>query len=182
MSIIGVHRRSSAAHNEPSWYALRTRSNFEKHVVSELALKGVDHYLPCLREIRWWKDRRKEIEEPLFRGYVFTRFADNPVNRLQVLKTLGAVNILGQGAQIEPIPDAEIDSIRAMLAANVRCFVHPFLREGCRVRVRRGPLKGLEGLLVRFKNDARLVISVNLLSQSVAAEIDIGDVQYCGVS
>lgn len=165
---------------EEKWYAVRTRSNFEKRVSDELAQKGVDCYLPCLREIRQWKDRRKEIMQPLFAGYVFTRFADSNAGRLRILSTAGVVRILGQGTEIEAIPDNEIESIRAMLSANVRCHIHPFLREGSRVRVRRGPLKGLEGLLMRFKNDVRLVVSVGLLSQAVAAEIDIGDVEYAG--
>lgn len=159
---------------------MRTRSNFEKRVADELAYKGVSCYLPCLHEVRQWKDRRKEIRRPLFAGYVFARFADSGAMRIHVLSASGAVRILGRGSQIEAIPDAEIDSVRAMLAANVRCYAHPFLREGSRVRVRRGPLRGLEGLLIRFKNDARLVVSVGLLSQAVAAEIDIGDVEYAG--
>lgn len=160
------------------WYAVRTRSNFEKRVAEELSVKGVHCYLPCLREIRLWKDRRKEVSQPLFSGYVFVRFADTGEERLRVLKTFGVVNILGQGSRLEPIPDQEIASVQAMLASNLRCAAHPLLREGCRVRLRRGALKGLEGLLVRFKNGFRLVVSIGLLSQSVSAEVDVSDVEY----
>lgn len=160
------------------WYAVRTRSNFEKRVAEELKAKGVTCYLPCLRELRAWKDRRKEIEQPLFNGYVFARFADTGENRLRILKTTGVVHILGQSSQIEAIPDVEIASIRAMLEANVRCFVHPLLREGSKVRIRRGALKGVEGHLVRFKNGFRLVVSIELLSQAVAAEVNISDVEH----
>ncbi|HUQ93582.1 MAG TPA: UpxY family transcription antiterminator [Bryobacteraceae bacterium] len=162
------------------WYAVRTRSNFEWRVTAELSAKGVECFLPSVRQIRQWKDRRKEIDQPLFSGYVFSRFAGNAQSRVRILSTTGAVSILGTGSQIEPIPDREIDQIRTMLAAKVNCFAHPFLQEGCCVRVRRGPLKGLSGLLDRFKNNTRLVLSVSLLSQSVAAEVDISDVEYVG--
>jgi transcription antitermination factor NusG len=96
--------------------------------------------------------------------------------RLRVLRTPGAVRILGSGVAIEPVPDSELEAVRRMLLASQDCIPHPFLREGAKVRVRRGPLKGIEGLLVEFKNRGRLVVSVNLLSQSVATEVDLRDV------
>ena len=117
------------------------------------------------------------IEAPVFPGYVLARFADSLKTRLQVLRTAGAVRILGPGGEIEPVPEAEIESIRRLLHAGVPCFAHPFLREGAWVRVKSGPLRGLEGLLVRVKNKGRLVLSVALLSQAVATEMDISDVE-----
>ncbi len=159
------------------WYALYTRSNFEKRVAAELAAKQVDAYLPLVREVHHWKDRQKQVEIPVFPGYVFARFVDRPQTRLGVLRTSGAVRILGSGNRIEPVPDPEIEAIRRLLQAQVPCFAHPFLKEGAWVRVRRGPLQDVEGLLIRVKNRTRLVLSVTLLSQSVATEIDITDVQ-----
>ena len=161
----------------PLWYAVYTRSNFEKRVATELAAKNVEHYLPVVPQLHQWKDRRKMIDVPVFPGYVFARFPDSLQARLRVLRTAGAVRILGQGERIEPVPDAEIESIRRLLKANVPCFAHPFLREGAWVRVKRGPLRGLEGLLVRVKSRSRLVLSVTLLSQSVATEMDTSDVE-----
>ena len=161
----------------PLWYAVYTRSNFEKRVATELAAKNVEHYLPVVPQLHQWKDRRKMIDVPVFPGYVFARFRDSFITRLQVLRTAGTVRILGQGERIEPVPDAQIESIQRLLKANVPCFAHPFLREGAWVRVKRGPLRGLEGLLVRVKSKSRLVLSVTLLSQSVATEIDISDVE-----
>ena len=155
-----------------SWYAVHTRSNFEHRVATEFAGKGLQGYLPSYEERRQWKDRQKNITVPLFPGYLFVCIHDLPSDRLSVLKTRGVVTILGNTNGIEPVPEKEIAAVRQLLDARVNCFGHPFLREGTRVRVKRGALRGLEGFLVRIKNEARLVISVNLIGQSVAAEID----------
>jgi transcription antitermination factor NusG len=161
----------------PGWYAIYTRSHFEKRVAADLTAKHIQNYLPVVEQVHQWKDRKKLIEVPVFPSYVFARFRDSNKTRLEVLRVAGAVRILGHGESIEPIPDWEIESIRRLLRANVRCFAHPFLREGAWVRVKRGALKDLEGLLVRVKSKTRLVLSVSLLSQSVATEIDISDVE-----
>lgn len=145
-------------------------------MAAELTGRGVENYLPLFREVHRWKDRKKLVDLPVFPGYVFARFPDTNESRLRVLKALGVVRILGPGARIEPVPDAEIEAVRKLLGSGVAAFAHPFLREGAWVRVKHGPLKGVEGLLVRVKSQARLVLSVNLLSQSVATEIDAADV------
>ena len=166
-------------HRQPlsRWYAVYTRSNFEKRVAKELGIKLVESYLPVVEQLHQWKDRKKLVEMPVFPGYVFARFRDCSSTRLNVLRTPGTVRILGQGDQIEPVADVEIESIQRLLKADVSCFVHPFLREGAWVRVKRGALKDVEGLLVRMKSKTRLVLSISLLSQSVATEIDISDVE-----
>jgi transcription antitermination factor NusG len=159
------------------WYAVHTRSNFELAVSSELAAKGVECYLPAVEEIHHWKDRKKLVEVPLFRSYVFVRIADADANRLIVQRTWGVARILGNAGEIEPVPDAEIESVRLLLTGRAPVVGHPFLREGDWVRVKHGALTGLEGILIRIKNQFRLVVSVNLLCQSVATEIDASDVQ-----
>ena len=159
------------------WYAVYTRSNFEKRVAADLSAKRIENYLPLVQQLHQWKDRKKVVDVPVFPGYVFARFADCNKTRLQVLRTSGTVRILGQGDRIEPVPDVEIESIRRLLKTNVPCFAHPFLRQGAWVRVKCGALKDLEGLLVRVKSKTRLVLSITLLSQSVATEIDISDVE-----
>jgi len=159
------------------WYAIHTRSRFEKVVAAHLSAKAVENYLPSFEEVHQWRDRKKKVEMPAFPGYVFARFADGGAARLKVLKTPGAVRILGGEDGIEAVPDREIDAIRRLFRSSAPCFSHPFLREGAWVRVRRGPLQGLEGLLVRAKNRDRLVLSIDLLSQSVATEIDASDVE-----
>jgi transcription antitermination factor NusG len=159
------------------WYAVHTRSNFEKRVSTELSAKGIETFVPSYQEVHQWKDRKQKVEVPLFAGYVFTRFADRAETRIAVLRTAGVARILGGVGTIEPVPDHEIEAVRSLLAANVSCYACPILREGAWVRVIRGALAGAEGLLVRIKSQTRLVVSVTLLSRSVAAEIDAGDVQ-----
>jgi len=160
------------------WYAVRTRSNCEKKVSSALLKKGIEHYLPMFREVHQWKDRKKIVEQPLFPGYLFARIVDSHESRLSVLSREGVVSILGSVETIEAVPESEIEGVRRLLAASVCCQAHPLLQEGAWVRVRRGPLQNLEGLLVRVKNQARLVVSLNLLSQSVSTEIDANEVQF----
>jgi len=160
------------------WYAVYTRSNYEKLVAEQLAAKGVENFLPCFREVHRWKDRRKVVDVPLFRSYVFARFADEGKERLRVLRSAGSVRILGLGDQIEAIPGEQIEAVRTMLNSGRDCRPHPFLSAGCRVRVKRGALAGLEGIFVRAQNDAtKLVIAVDLLQKSVAAEVRREDVE-----
>jgi transcription antitermination factor NusG len=161
----------------PSWFAIYTRSNFEKRVAAELTASHLEYYLPQIQELHQWTDRKKLVEVPLFPGYVFARFADCSRSRSEILRIAGTVRILGHGGLIEPVPDSEIDGIRRLLRANVPYLIHPFLREGALVRVKRGPLKDLEGSLVRVKNKTRLLLSLTLLSQSVSTEIDVDDVE-----
>jgi transcription antitermination factor NusG len=160
-----------------SWYAIHTRANAEKKVMTKLGSKGVETYLPLFRETHQWKDRRKVIEIPLFPGYAFVRMSDSPENRISVLRTAGAVRILGTGAGIEPVPDYQLHGIRQLLTSRLGFFEHPFLREGAWVRVRRGPLEGVEGHLIRSKAQSRLVLSVEILSRSVATEVELSDVE-----
>jgi transcription termination/antitermination protein NusG len=162
------------------WYAVHTRSNFEKRTADELQARGVSSYLPAYLEIHQWKDRKQKVSRPLFPGYVFGQFSDYPEARLQVLKTVGVVRILGFNGEIEPISEREIEAVRRILDARVPCFAHPLLSEGRRVRVIRGALAGLEGILARIKNQSRLVVSVPLLNQSVAAEMNASDVEPIG--
>jgi transcription antitermination factor NusG len=161
----------------PQWYALHTRSKFESRVVGELATKGLDVFLPTFDELHHWKDRIKRIAVPIFPGYAFVRFPNLPARRLQVLQTHGVVRILGSGGEIEPVDHAEIESLQRLLSSKLPCFVHPYLQQGDWVRVKRGALRGLKGILVRAKNQTRVVVTIDLISQAVATEIDVGNVE-----
>jgi transcription antitermination factor NusG len=159
------------------WYAVYTKSNYEKKVASQFFHKGITTYLPVWKEVHSWTDRKKTVEVPVFRGYVFARFEDSGPSRLSVLQTPGVARIVGTSGDIEPIPDIEIAAIQQVLSSNVNCSPHPFLREGDWVQVINGPLQGVEGVFLRHKSPTRLLISVTLISQSVAAEIEACDVQ-----
>jgi transcription antitermination factor NusG len=159
------------------WYAIHTRSNFEQRIASELSLKGIDNFLPAYQEVHQWKQRKKVIAVPLFPGYVFVSLDNSPAARLTVLQTTGVVRILGNANESEPVPHEELEALRRIVESGQRCYSHPFLREGMRVRIRRGVLKGFEGTLSRFKNKMRVVTSVTLLCQSAAVEVDAHDLE-----
>jgi transcription antitermination factor NusG len=159
------------------WYAVQTRSNFERRVAEGLQLAGVTHYLPVFAEVHQWSDRKRCIERPVFPGYVFVRLPKTPAARLSALKIHGSVRIVGCGREIEAIPDREIDSIRQMLASDSSCRTVPYMERGVRVRVVRGPLKNLDGVFLRDKGKGRLLVSIRLLCQSLAAEVATEDVE-----
>lgn len=152
------------------WFALRVRSNFERPVSSLLQAKGVEEFLPSYRSRRLWSDRIRDMDLPLFPGYVFCRI---PIeDRASVLATTGVVGMVGVQRRPVPIPDEEIAAVRAMIESQSKVEPWPFVRVGQHVRVRRGPLAGLEGILLRVKDSCRLVVSVTLLGRSVATAID----------
>jgi transcription antitermination factor NusG len=152
------------------WFALQVRTRQEIGIADCLASKGYERLLPLYTSRRRWSDRIKELEVPLFPGYVFCRF--DPQNRLAVLKTPGVVRVVGNGRSPVRVCDHEINSLRALIASGLPKCPCPFLQAGDRVRIEVGPLRGSEGLLVRFKGNYRLVLSVTLLQRAVAVEID----------
>jgi transcription termination/antitermination protein NusG len=158
----------------PRWYAIRTRSRHEKQVRDRLAAQGVEQLLPTVMRLRQWKDRKKEIEIPLFSGYCFTRFPWP--ERTVVLKVFGVVDIVGGGSSPEPIPDDEIEALKTLMASKLPYDAHPYLREGMVVEVKRGPLEGVRGILLRKAKRHRLVISIHLIRQAAAVEIYDSDV------
>ena len=153
-----------------AWYALRVRSNFEWAVNAVLTGREYEAFLPTYRTLRRWSDRTKEVEAPLFRGYTFCRF--DASRRLPILTTPGVVSIIGSASGPIQVDEREIASVRAMVASGVVVGPWPFLREGQFVAVERGPLAGVEGIVVSFKSQYRLVVSVSLLQRSIAVEID----------
>ncbi len=161
-----------------AWWALYTRHQHEKVVAEMLSVKGFEVFLPLYESIRRWKDRQKVLALPLFPGYVFVRGGLD--RRLQVVTTPGVHMILYRGDQVAVVPSAEIEAIQRAVAGHYRIEPHPFLRCGMRVRVTRGALEGVHGILVRKKNLSRLVLSVPMLSQSVAVEVNSWDVEPAG--
>lgn len=160
---------------ERQWWAIYTRHQHEKVVADVLSAKGFEVFLPLYDSIRRWKDRQKLLSLPLFPCYVFVRGGMN--RRFQIINTPGVHMALTHGDRIAVIPEKEIDAVRRTVEGPFRMEPHPFLRCGDRVRVIRGSLEGVEGILVRKKNQFRLVLSVDMLAKSVAVEIDASDVE-----
>ena len=156
------------------WYALRTRSRHEKIVRDQLANQGIEPLLPTVTRLSQWKDRKKEIEVPLFSGYCFVHFASE--QKLPVLKTIGVVDIVGPSHCPEPIPDEEIAALRILMTTVLPYDPHPYLHEGMMVEVIRGPLQGVRGILLRKEKRHRLVLGIRLIQQAAAVEIDVNDV------
>jgi transcription antitermination factor NusG len=152
------------------WFALHVRTRFERAVAKNLRGKGYEEFLPLFRRTSQWSDRKKEIELPLFPGYVFCRF--NPHHRLPILMIPGVNSVVGIGKTLMPVEERELDAVRAVLQSNAYCEPWSYLDVGQHVRVERGPLAGTEGIVTDLKNTCRLVISINLLQRSVAVEID----------
>ena len=153
-----------------SWYAVRVRSRFENVVAKHLHARGYELFLPLYKDQRQWSDRLSEIELPLFPGYVFCRF--NPVNRLPILSIPGVVHLVGVGKVPVPVDDTEIAAIQAAFKSGLTARPWPFLKVGQRVRIERGPLFGVEGILVEVRGLRRLVLSISLLQRSVAVQVD----------
>jgi transcription antitermination factor NusG len=152
------------------WYAVRTRSNFERTASAVLAAKGYKQYLPLYRLKKRWSDRVVTTELPLFPGYVFCRF--DAKKRTPILSTPGVFAIVGFGAEAAPIPDHEVEAIERVLDSGLAAGPCPFLREGQRIRIKQGPLENVEGILLKKKSEWRMVVSVPMLQRSVSVEID----------
>jgi transcription antitermination factor NusG len=160
-----------SAKSEFSWFAIHTWPRCEKKVAAELGEKDVCVFLPLLRETRQWSDRRRLVESPLFPQYVFVRISPDPAARIPVLRTTGVRGFVGKRGAGLPVPDSEIDTIRAVLAQGVPFKPHSFLNIGKRVRIRGGSLDGVVGILTAVSNDATLVVSVELIQRSLAIRI-----------
>ena len=171
----------SIAHTEADeifpWFGVRTRSNYEKITATVLDNKGFEQYLPTYRSRRRWSDRVVETKQALFPGYVFCRF--DPKNRLPILTTPGVVAIVGCGNEPAPISDEEIAAVQMILISELASSPCPFLSEGQRIRVIRGALTGVEGILMKKKSSWRLVVSVSMLQRSISVEIDRDWVTTC---
>lgn len=139
----------------------------------QLSNQGIEPLLPTVKRLSQWKDRKKEIEVPLFSGYCFVHFA--PGQKLPVLKTVGVVDIVG-ATQPEPIPDEEIAALQKLMTSVLPYDPHPYLHEGMDVEVIRGPLQGVRGILLRKEKRHRLILGVRLIQQAAAVEIDVNDI------
>ena len=160
---------------DPAWYALHTRHQHEKVVAQALSNKQFEVFLPLYDAVHHWKDRIRQLSLPLFPCYVFIRGGLN--RRVEVISTPGIHAYVGVGGRPIPIPEQEIAAVRRTITNCARGEPHPFLNCGDWVRVKYGPLEGIEGILVRKKNQFRLVLSVNLLHQAAAVEVDASIVE-----
>ena len=170
---MGIRTNSYVALPRPqlSWYALRVQSRLSSLASTTLRGKGYEEFLPLYRARRRWSDRIKELELPLFPGYLFCRF-DVSDRLMPILTTPGVIGILGAGKTPVPVDIEEIEAIRAILRSGLAAQPWPLLRVGAKVYIERGPLAGLEGIVINTDKVYRLIVSVSMLQRSVAVEID----------
>jgi transcription antitermination factor NusG len=157
------------------WYALQIQSRLSNIASATLRGKGYEEFLPLYRSCRQWSDRVKQMELPLFPGYLFCRFDPN-IRLAPVLTTPGVVSILGAGKTPIPVAEKEIEAVRRIVASGLRAEPWAAMGIGSRIEIARGPLAGLEGVVTgEGKSKSwRLVVSITLLQRSVAVEIDRG--------
>lgn len=177
MTLSAMDRLNETVENLPveSWYAAYTSANHEKRVAEQLAQRGIENFLPLYDSVRRWKDRRVRLQLPLFPGYVFVRLALK--EKLRVLQVAGVARLVGFGDKPVSLPEEEVEILRRGVSGEVRMEPHPYLTEGRRVRIMRGPLTGMEGILLRKKGGMRLVLSIDLIMRSIAVDVDAADVR-----
>ncbi len=175
MGLIEFRAATDSGVADSAWYALYTRHQHEKTVARVLSSKGFKIFLPLYAAAHRWKDRTKWLSLPLFPCYVF--LSGETHRRTDILSTPGVHCLVGTEGRPAPISESEIDAIRQMVESKVPVEPHPFLHCGDWIRVKFGPLAGIEGILVRKKNLFRLVVSVELLQKSVAVEVDVSTVE-----
>jgi transcription antitermination factor NusG len=152
------------------WFALRVRSRHEKSVSYLLGAKGYQQFLPVARHRRQWADRVKDVDLPLFAGYVFCYF--NPEHRVGVLATPGVVDVVRSGKTLLPVEAQEIEDLQRVMEAQLTVEPWQYLQTGQQVEIHRGPLAGLTGIYLQSRGVQRLVLSISLLQRSVLVEVE----------
>ncbi|MFH1077606.1 MAG: UpxY family transcription antiterminator [Pseudomonadota bacterium] len=155
------------------WYVLHTKSRFEEVVSEGLSKKTLDAFLPKIATLSKRRDRRQVIRVPLFPGYVFVKSDLNPEERLKIIKTIGVVRIVGNNDGPIPVSGDVINSLQIMTAGDSNVYVESArLHKGDKVIVVSGPFTGIVGIFVRYQGIGRVVVTVDLLGQSAAVEVD----------
>jgi transcription antitermination factor NusG len=164
----------STAQVEPTgeWYALHTKARHEKRVAAALESKGIFCFLPIHTELRQWSDRKQRVELPLFSNYVFAKSDSSRESRGAILRTDGIISFVGSGGFGTPIPEEQMDAVRAIVKDRIAFTHHPFLNVGQLVRVRGGSLDGVQGILVSKNGDQSLIISVETIQRSLALRVE----------
>lgn len=164
--------------NAPAWYAVNVRSRHEFKVLERLIKTETEAFLPVVEKLSRWKDRKKIVTFPMFPGYLFVHIVRSNQNLLTVLKTNGVVRFIGMTpGEPESIPDYQIDSLKVIVANKETLDPYPYLKEGQKVMIKKGPLAGVQGLFVERAGKHFLILSVDLLQQGVSLKIDASDVE-----
>ncbi len=161
------------------WYAIYTKPRNEKKIAEMLQEKGIENYLPLIKRIKQWSDRRKNVEEPMFSSYIFVRIREN--EHLPVLQTPGVIRFVMFERKKVPVRNFQIEAIRKYektgeeFIPNQEDFI-----PGKKVRIIKGGLKGLEGSLIEISGKQRVKIEVDAIGQSIYIKIPMGSLEITG--
>ena len=153
------------------WYAIHVRSRHEKKVAEELSQRGIENFVPLIRQVRRWSDRKKVVEFPLFSCYAFVHISDIPAVRVSVLNSLGVLGFIGPNHGT-PIPSEQIESIRRLILNDVHVTPASYVKVGQQVRIRGGALDGVEGILSGVGKDQKLIVSVDTIQRSISVSLE----------
>jgi transcription antitermination factor NusG len=164
---------------ELKWFAVYTHSCQEKRVAQQLTTRSIDFFLPVHRTISHWKNGlHVPIERPLFPGYVFVKAARD--DRVRILEAPGVHSIVGVGREPVSLPYDEMEALRrGVRVLNIE--PHPYLNAGQKVLIRNGPLEGMTGIVIRQKNNVRVILSIDLIMKSIAVEVNGNDLEIVGL-
>jgi transcription antitermination factor NusG len=176
-AIANISISNSLQENLSLWYALHTRSRFEKKLYNLFCKKNIQCYLPVQHSRRRWSDRIVELDLPLFPSYLFIKIEPKTERYYEILDTKGVVSILGNNGQPSPIPEYEIASIQKVLSTRSTVSTVPGLKKGTRVEVVSGPLTGVQGIVEGKGRHNRLFIVITSVGQSIIVDIDSADLQ-----
>ena len=152
------------------WFAVRVKSNYEKPVSTILRGKGFEEFLPTYRARRQWSDRIKVLDLPLFPGYLFCRI--DLSRRLPLLTTPGVLYLVGKARTPEPVDDTEVMAIQSVVRSGLPALPWPSVVVGQKVRLERGPLRGIEGVVAKIADQHRIYVNATLLQRSVSVQVD----------
>ena len=174
-AIVAAGVRSFAVVKPRKWFAIHTRSRHEKRVSQHLAERGIESFLPLYKSERHWTHYRNVVLDlPLFPSYLFVHIS--PQERIRTLNVSGVLSLISQGSIPIPLPDDEIACLRSGL--QLRKFEpHPYLAAGTKARIKAGPFAGMQGVVLHNKSGLRVVLTVELVMQSVAVEVNADEIE-----
>ncbi len=162
---------------DEQWFAIHTYARHEKVVAQEIRELGMTSFLPLVKQVRQWSDRRKVVESPIFGCYVFVKLSPTHEQRLKVLRINGVLRFVGIHGVGISIPEDQVNTVRVLIEEQLPICSHPFLKIGQRVRIRSGSLSGVEGILTSRNGENTLVVSVDAIQRSLSVQISGYDVE-----
>jgi transcription antitermination factor NusG len=162
-----------------NWFALLTRSNFEQIVYQSIIKKKIEVFLPKIKKKSRRKDRTLMIDTPLFPGYIFVKSTFNSADQLNILKTIGAVRLLGNKAGPVPVPQSQVESLKILTSANLDLItgVNIRIKKGEPVMILKGPMAGVKGEFARYKGKGRVIIKIEVLGQYAGVEVQENNIE-----